>query len=99
MAALGKTPVLTPPTPHTSHGLHMLQSHWSLAVSLVSVFGGNLSPSRLDKVLLSAGYSDGPFQMMKKVRVFLFLYHKIPNEMPMVFSGRYNIMLAFLGEI
>lgn len=67
VVAIGKIPVVTPPTPLTQCGLHMLLAHWSLAVSLVSVYGGNMSPSKIDKALLLAGYSMGPFQTMKKV--------------------------------
>ncbi len=64
---------MTPPTLLTACGLHVLLSHWSLAVSLASVYGGNVSPSMLDKVLLSAGYSMGPFQAMKKVSTVDYL--------------------------
>lgn len=67
ISALGKTPVLTPPTSLTACGLYVLLSHWSLAVSLVSVYGGNMTPQRVDRAVLSAGYSLGPFSAIKKV--------------------------------
>ena len=68
ISAMGKMPVLTPPTPMTSCGHCLLLSHWSLAVSLVSVYAGNLSKKKVDRALVAAGYSMGPFQAMRKVR-------------------------------
>ena len=72
VVAIGRIPVVTPPTPLTACGLHMLHSHWSLAVSLVSVY--NMSPSKVDKALLAAGYSMGPFQTMAKVCAVLYCH-------------------------
>ena len=67
ISSSGKTPVLTPPTPLTTCGLHVLLSHWTLAVSLTSVYRGNISPVKVDNILKDAGYSKGPFQTMNEV--------------------------------
>lgn len=69
ISATGKMPILTPPTPLMSCGHCLLLSHWSLAVSLVSVYGGNLSKKNVDRALVAAGYTMGPFQAMKKVAI------------------------------
>jgi hypothetical protein len=83
VAAIGKIPVVTPPIPLTACGLHMLLSHWSLAVSLVSVYGGNITTDVVDQALLSAGYSMGPFQAMKKVCSSMFEF--CPPAMKRIF--------------
>lgn len=68
LTASKKVPVLTPPTLSISCGMHVLLSHWSLAVSLRYLYTGpGLSPGAIDRALTAAGYTRGPFQAMKMV--------------------------------
>ena len=71
VSAIGRFPVLTPPTSLMASGLNMLMSHWSLAVSLVSVYRGSVTPRKVDKALVTMGYSMGPFEAINKVNVHM----------------------------
>ena len=65
--SFGKIPVVTPSSSFSSLGVSGFVSvyHWALATRLVATH--NLSPAWLDKCLVKAGFTKGPFAVMEEV--------------------------------
>eukprot|EP00731_Ephydatia_muelleri_P016605 Em0009g1029a len=65
--SFGKIPVVTPSSSFSSLGVSGFVSvyHWALATRLVATH--NLSPAWLDKCLVKAGFTKGPFAVMEEL--------------------------------
>lgn len=77
IVALGKVPLVTPPSPLQQASLYLTLSHWALSVALTVQLspGGILNEKKLDSILCSQfGYSKGPFATMREVCLFVTLH-------------------------
>lgn len=72
--SFGKIPVVTPSSSFSSLGVSGFVSvyHWALATRLVATH--NLSPAWLDKCLVKAGFTKGPFAVMEEVSALCLNY-------------------------
>ena len=66
VSALGKIPVVVPPSTSGSLSLYLTLSHWNMAVTVLTTTRG-LNEKAVDRLLHSTGFTKGVFETMKRV--------------------------------